>query len=98
MRFTMSRRISITILEGMNDKQKKSLARILLTALLLIALQFVPVTGTGQMALYLVPYLLIAYDILGKAVRGIRNGQVFDENFLMAVASIGAFLSGGRAF
>ena len=56
----MSRRISITILEGMNDKQKKSLARILLTALLLIALQFVPATGMGQMALYLVPYLLIA--------------------------------------
>ena len=88
----MSRLISITVLDGMNDKQKKSLARILLTALLLIALQFMPVTGMGQMALYLVPYLLIAYDILGKAVRGIRNGQVFDENFLMAVASIGAFL------
>lgn len=88
----MSRPISITVLDGMNDKQKKSLARILLTALLLIALQFMPVTGMGQMALYLVPYLLIAYDILGKAVRGIRNGQVFDENFLMAVASIGAFL------
>lgn len=84
MRFIMSK--------NMTGKQKKSLARILLTALLLIVLQFVPVTGTGQMALYLVPYLLIAYDILGKAVRGIRNGQVFDENFLMAVASIGAFL------
>lgn len=84
MRFIMSK--------NMTGKQKKSLARILLTALLLIALQFVPVTGTGQMALYLVPYLLIAYDILGKAARGIRNGQVFDENFLMAVASIGAFL------
>lgn len=88
----MSRPISITVLDGMNDKQKKYLARILLTALLLIALQFMPVTGMRQMALYLVPYLLIAYDILGKAVRGIRNGQVFDENFLMAVASIGAFL------
>ena len=84
MRFIMSK--------NMTGKQKKSLARILLTALLLIVLQFVPVTGTGQMALYLVPYLLIAYDILGKAARGIRNGQVFDENFLMAVASIGAFL------
>lgn len=84
MRFIMSK--------NMTGKQKKSLARILLTALLLIVLQFVPVTGTGQMALYLIPYLLIAYDILGKAVRGIRNGQVFDENFLMAVASIGAFL------
>lgn len=84
MRFIMSK--------NMTGKQKKSLARILLTALLLIALQFVPATGMGQMALYLVPYLLIAYDILGKAVRGIRNGQVFDENFLMAVASIGAFL------
>lgn len=84
MRFIMSK--------NMTGKQKKSLARILLTALLLIVLQFVPATGMGQMALYLVPYLLIAYDILGKAVRGIRNGQVFDENFLMAVASIGAFL------
>ena len=84
MRFIMSK--------NMTGKQKKSLARILLTALLLIVLQFVPVTGTGQMALYLIPYLLIAYDILGKAARGIRNGQVFDENFLMAVASIGAFL------
>ena len=84
MRFIMSK--------NMTGKQKKSLARILLTALLLIVLQFVPVTGTGQMALYLIPYLLIAYDILGKAAQGIRNGQVFDENFLMAVASIGAFL------
>ena len=84
MRFIMSK--------NMTGKQKKSLARILLTALLLIALQFVPGTGTGQMVLYLVPYFLIAYDILGKAAKGIRNGQVFDENFLMAVASIGAFL------
>ena len=84
MRFIMSK--------NMTGKQKKSLARILLTALLLIALQFVPATGMGQMALYLLPYLLIAYDILGKAARGIRNGQVFDENFLLAVASIGAFL------
>ena len=55
--------------KNMTGKQKKSLARILLTALLLIALQFMPVIGSGQMALYLVPYLLIAYDILGKAYR-----------------------------
>lgn len=75
----------------MNRKQKKMLVRILITAFLLIGLEFVPITGIIQLLLYLVIYLIIGYDILKKAGRGILNGRVFDENFLMAVATIGAF-------
>ena len=75
----------------MNRKQKKMLARILTAAAMLIALKLIPVTGVLQLALYLVAYLVIGYDILKKAWRGILNRQVFDENFLMAVATIGAF-------
>ena len=74
----------------MNRKQKKMLARILTAAAMLIALKLIPVTGVLQLALYLVAYLVIGYDILKKAWRGILNRQVFDENFLMAVATIGA--------
>lgn len=74
----------------MNKKQKKMLARIVLSALLMIALQFVPVDGVSRFLLYLVPYILVGYDILIKAVKGIKNKQVFDENFLMAVATLGA--------
>ena len=75
----------------MNRKQKKMLARILAAAAMLIALKLIPVTGVLQLALYLVAYLVIGYDILKKAWRGILNRQVFDENFLMAVATVGAF-------
>ena len=74
----------------MNKKQKKMLIRILISAVLLIALNFVPVTGIVRFLLYLVPYLVIGYDILLKALKGIKNRQVFDENFLMAVATVGA--------
>ena len=75
----------------MNRKQKKMLARILTAAAMLIALKLIPVTGVLQLALYLVAYLVIGYDILKKAWRGILNRHVFDENFLMAVATVGAF-------
>ena len=75
----------------MNRKQKKMLARILTAAAMLIALKLIPVTGVLQLALYLVAYLVIGYDILKKAWRGILNRQVFDENFLMAAATVGAF-------
>ena len=75
----------------MNKKQKKMLTRILIAAAMLIALKLIPVTGVLQLALYLVAYLVIGYDILKKAWKGILNRQVFDENFLMAVATIGAF-------
>ena len=74
----------------MSKKQKRMLARILAAAVLLIALNFLPVEGGLRFACYLVPYLVIGYDILIKAGKGIRNRQVFDENFLMAVATIGA--------
>ena len=74
----------------MTKKQKKMLQRILIAAALLVILHFVPATGLLKLALYLVPYLIIGHDVLKKAVRGILNGQVFDENFLMAVATVGA--------
>ena len=74
----------------MNKKQKKMLVRIILAAVLMIVLAYVPVTGAIRFLLYLVPYLIIGYDILLKAAKGIRNRQVFDECFLMAVATIGA--------
>lgn len=66
------------------------LIRILISAALLIALSFAPVTGIARFVLYLVPYLIIGYDILLKAFKGIKNRQMFDENFLMAVATVGA--------
>ena len=75
----------------MNKKQKKMLTRILIAAAMLIALKLIPVTSILQLALYLVVYGIIGYDILKKAWKGILNRQVFDENFLMAVATIGAF-------
>ena len=78
----------------MNKKQKKVLIRIIAAVVLLIALSFVPVDGWIQFALYMIPYLVIGYDILKKAVKGIMNRQVFDENFLMAVATIGAIALG----
>ena len=75
----------------MTKKQKKMLTRILVCAVMLIALQFLPITGIPRFALYLAAYLVIGFDILKKAATGIGNGRVFDENFLMAVATIGAF-------
>lgn len=66
------------------------LVRIILAAMLLVSLVFAPVTGPLRLALYLIPYLLVGYDILLKAAKGIRNGRVFDENFLMTVATLGA--------
>lgn len=76
----------------MKKKQKKMLIRIIICAVMLIALQFIPVTGIVKLGLYLVAYLVIGYDILRKAVKGILNRQVFDENFLMTVATVGAFI------
>lgn len=78
----------------MNKKQKKVLTRIIIAFVLLVLLRFLPVDGYLRMALYMVPYLVIGYDILKKAFKGIRNRQVFDENFLMAVATIGAIALG----
>lgn len=78
----------------MNKKQKKVLIRIIAAVVLLIALAFVPEEGWIQFSLYMIPYLVIGYDILKKAVKGILNRQVFDENFLMAVATIGAIALG----
>lgn len=74
----------------MKTKQKKMLIRIILAATLLVGLAFAPVTGPLRLTLYLIPYLLVGYDILLKAAKGIRNGRVFDENFLMTVATLGA--------
>ena len=74
----------------MNKKQKKTLIRILAAAALMILMNFLPVRGLARFLLYLVPYLIIGYDILIKAGKGIQNRQVFDENFLMAVATVGA--------
>ena len=75
----------------MSRKQKKMLVRIIIAAVMLIALKFIPVWGLVQLGLYLVAYLVIGYDILRKAGKGIANRRVFDENFLMAVATVGAF-------
>ena len=75
----------------MTKKQKKMLLRIIIAAVMLAALYFLPVTGWPRLGLYLVTYLVIGYDILKKAGQGIANGRVFDENFLMAVATVGAF-------
>lgn len=74
----------------MTRKQKKVLIRIIISAVLLMILHFVPVTGWVSLLLYLLPYLVIGYDILRKAFLGILHGEVFDENFLMAVATVGA--------
>ena len=76
----------------MNKKQKKMLTRIIIAFVLIVVLSLLPVDGYLEFALYMIPYLVIGYDILIKAFKGIRNKQVFDENFLMAVATIGAIL------
>lgn len=79
---------------AMTKKQKKVLVRIIIAAVLVIVLQFVPVEGYARFGLYMIPYLVIGYDILKKAGKGILNRQIFDENFLMAVATIGAIALG----
>lgn len=76
----------------MNKKQKKMLARIIISAVMLIVLHFIPVTGIAEFVLYFAAYLIIGYDILKKAGKGILNRQIFDENFLMSVATLGAFI------
>ena len=75
----------------MTKKQKKMLVRILITAVMLIALNFIPITGVPQLLAYLAAYAVIGYDILKKAAHGIASGRPFDENFLMALATLGAF-------
>ena len=95
----------------MSKKQKKTLVRIILSAVLLVAAALIPVGGIVKLVLFLIPYAVIGWDVLWKAIRNIAHGQVFDENFLMAIATVGAFapwgipggrcrnalLSGGRA-
>lgn len=78
----------------MNKKQKKVLIRILVAAALMIVFSQLPVEGYIRFLLFMIPYLVIGYDILKKAVKGILNRQVFDENFLMAVATVGAIVLG----
>ena len=78
----------------MNKKQKKVLTRIIVAAVLMIAFSFLPVEGYAAFVLFMIPYLIIGYDILIKAGKGIKNHQVFDENFLMAVATVGAIALG----
>ena len=75
----------------MTKKQKKMLVRILITAVMLLALHFIPITGISQLLAYLAAYAVIGYDILKKAAHGIASGRPFDENFLMALATLGAF-------
>ena len=78
----------------MNRKQKRMLTRILLAAALVAILSLLPLEGAARFALYMIPYLIVGYDILQKALLGIRNRQPFDENFLMGVATVGAILLG----
>lgn len=78
----------------MNKKQKKVLIRIIVAAVLMIAIKLIPVAGYVEFALFMIPYLVIGYDILKKAWKGILNRQVFDENFLMAIATVGAIILG----
>ena len=75
----------------MNKKQKKMLMRIILAAVMVLGLNLIPLSGMPRLLLYLAAYLIIGYDILRKAGRGILNRRVFDENFLMAIATVGAF-------
>ncbi len=81
----------------MNRKQKRMLWRILAAAALLLVLHFVPVQGALRFLLYMIPYAVVGYDILIKAVKGVKNRQPFDENFLMAVATVGAIALGDYA-
>ena len=76
----------------MNKKQKKNLIRIIIAIVMVVTLHFLPVTGIVQFMLYLATYLVIGYDILIKAFKGIKNKQPLDENLLMAIATIGAIV------
>ena len=76
----------------MNKKQKRNLIRIIVAAILMIVLHFTPVSGIVRFGLYLVPYLIIGYDILWKAFKGVKNRQPFDESLLMAIATLGAII------
>lgn len=76
----------------MNKKQKRNLIRIIVAAILMIVLHFAPVSGMVRFGLYLVPYLIIGYDILWKAFKGVKNRQPFDESLLMAIATLGAII------
>ena len=78
----------------MTKKQKKVLRRIILAAVIMIIAALLPIEGVLRFALFMVPYLIIGYDILIRAAKGIRNLQPFDENFLMAVATVGAIILG----
>ena len=78
----------------MNKKQKKMLTRILIAAVMMVVLELLPTTGILRFVLYMIPYLVIGYDILRKAFRGILNRRIFDENFLMVVATLGAIAVG----
>ena len=78
----------------MSKKQKKTLVRIILSAVLLVAAALIPVDGIVKLVLFLIPYAVIGWDVLWKAIRNIAHGQVFDENFLMSIATIGAFCVG----
>ena len=78
----------------MNKKQKKMLIRIIIAAVLIVVFSLLPAEGYPRFVLFMIPYLVIGYDILKKAFKGILNKQVFDENFLMAVATVGAILLG----
>ena len=78
----------------MNKKQKKMFTRILIAAVMMVVLELLPTTGILRFGLYMIPYLVIGYDILRKAFRGILNRRIFDENFLMVVATLGAIAVG----
>ena len=78
----------------MTKKQKKVFVRIIAAAVLLVGFSLLSVEGYLRFGLFMIPYAIIGYDILKKAVKGVRNRQVFDENFLMAIATVGAILLG----
>ena len=78
----------------MTARQKKTLIRIIIAIILSVAVHFIPVDGIYRLVLFIVPYLVIGYDVLWSALRNIFHGQIFDEKFLMAIATIGAFATG----
>lgn len=78
----------------MTSRQKKTLIRIILSFILLIIVSFLPVKGYFKLAVFIAPYVIIGYDIIWKAIRNIAHGQIFDENFLMTIATVGAFILG----
>lgn len=81
----------------MTPKQRRLLARILAAGALFLLAQLTPLAGLYRAALFLIPYALVGWDVLYRAARNIRSGEIFDENFLMAVATIGAFALGEYA-